>query len=186
MYGHNDLKKDVLIQLENVPYRVVESSHVAMGRGGAVMRTKLKNLLNGSVVEKSFRSADKIEPADVERRELQYLYAEGPDLMFMESATFEQLTIPRSQLEKDIDFIPEGSTVGSFYFQGKFIGLDMPNNVYLRVNQTEAGAKGDTATAALKPAVLETGLNVNVPLFIKTGDIIKVDTRSGAYLERKK
>lgn len=186
MYGHTDLKKDILIQLENVPYRVVESSHVAMGRGGAVMRTKLKNLLNGSLVEKSFRSADKIEPAEVERRELQYLYREGEDLMFMETATFEQLTIANDLLEKEIDFIPEGSSVGAFYFQGKFIGLDMPNNVYLSVAQTEAGARGDTANTALKPAVLETGLNVMVPLFIKTGDVIKVDTRSGAYLERKK
>jgi elongation factor P len=186
VYGHTDLKKDVLIQLDGTPYRVVESSHSAMGRGGAVMRTKLKNLLTGGVVEKSFRSADKIEPAQVERMDLQYLYREGQDLLFMNSNTFDQVSLPYSELENEIHYIPEGSTIGVFYFQGKFLGLDMPNNAWLKVVKTEPGARGDTATAALKPATVETGLGVNVPLFINEGDVIKVDTRSGQYLERQK
>lgn len=150
------------------------------------MRTKLKNLLAGGVVEKSFRSSDKIAPAEIDRRNLQYLYRDGESLAFMETDTFEQFSIMASQLDHELDFIPEGGKVGAFYFKGKFIGLDMPNNVWLKVTHTEPGAKGDTATAAQKQARLETGLSVNVPLFINEGDVIKVDTRTGQYLERQR
>lgn len=186
MYSINNLKKEVVIELDGVPYRVVDSQHVSLGRGGAVMRTKLKNLLTGNVLERTFRAAEKITPAEIERVPLQYLYREGSNLVFMHASTFEQHHLPAAAVGEAINFVPEGTSVSAQYFGKQFIGLDMPNNVYLKVIQTEPGARGDTATTALKPAKVETGIEVNVPLFINEGDVIKVDTRSGQYLERKK
>ena len=186
VYGHTDLKKDTLIELENVPYRVVEYSHHAMGRGGAVVQVKIKNLLTGSMVEKSFRSSDKIMPADVIRSNMNMLYREGENLVFMNNKTYDQDTVPMDTLGDASRFIAEGSTVQLLTFNERVIGLEMPNAVHLTVTQTDPGAKGDTATSALKEATVETGVLVMVPLFINEGDTIKVDTRSGAYIERKK
>ena len=141
VYGHTDLKIGVLVEIEGAPYRVTDYSHHAMGRGGAVVQVKLKNLLTGGVVEKSFRGSDKIQPADVSRANMQM-------------------------------------------FNGRVIGLEIPNAVVLTVTETEPGAKGDTATTALKPATLETGAQVMVPLFVNEGDRVKVNTLSGSYLAR--
>lgn len=186
MYSINDLKKEVLISIDGVPYRVVDSQHVSLGRGGAVMRTKLKNLLNGSVLERTFRPAEKIEPAQVSRASMQYLYREGSTMHFMNQSTFEQVAIDQSVLGEQARFLAEGSTVSLLVFNGKVIGLEVANSVYLEVTKTEPGVRGDTATAAMKPATLETGVQIQVPLFINTGDSVKVDTRTGAYIERKK
>lgn len=186
MYGINDLKKDVVIQLEGVPYKVVDSQHVSMGRGGAVMRTKLKHMLNGSTLEKTFRSAEKIRPADVNKVNMQYLYADGDDMAFMNETTYDQIMVPKQDLGDQARFIAESSTVILLQFEEKIIGLEMPNAVYLKITYTEPGARGDTATNALKPATIETGVEVMVPLFVNEGDVIKVDTRSGAYIERRK
>lgn len=186
MYSINDLKKEVLISLDGVPYRVVDSQHVSLGRGGAVMRTKLKNLLNGSVLERTFRPAEKIEPAAINRVQMQYLYREGANLHFMNQETYDQEAVDETVLGDQSRFIAEGSHVTLFEFQNKIIGLEMPNSVVLKIAQTEPGVRGDTANAALKAARLETGVSVQVPLFINTGDSIKVDTRSGQYLERAK
>ncbi len=186
MYSGNDLKKDVLIDLDNVPYRIVESAHHAMGRGGGVVRVKLKNLLNGSVQEKTFRPSDKIRPAEIERAVVQFLYSEGQTAAFMNQATFDQESISYEVLGEQAKFMSEGSEVTLLSFSGKVIGLEMPNNVYLKVVKTEIGAKGDTATTALKESEVETGQRVMVPLFINEGDVIKVDTRTGQYLERQK
>lgn len=186
MYSISELKKDVLIQLDHVPYRVVESQHVSMGRGGAVMRTKLKNLLNGSVLERTFRAAEKVIPADIERVNMQYLYQEGSDYVFMNEVSFEQIHLPGSLVADQMGYIPEGASVQVLLFNSSPIGLEMAKNVYLKVTHTEPGVKGDTATSAFKSATLETGAEVSVPLFINTGDEIKVDTRTGQYLERRK
>lgn len=186
VYGHTDLKVGTLIELEGVPYRVVEYAHKAMGRGGAVVQVKIKNLLSGGVLERSFRSADKISPADVTRATMQLLYREGGDCMFMNNETYEQETVTADTLGDQAKYVADGSVVTLLYFQGRVIGLEMPNAVYLAVTQTEPGVKGDTATTALKPAVLETGVQVMVPLFINEGDRVKVNTLNGNYLERQK
>jgi elongation factor P len=186
MLGHTELKTGVMIELDGVPYRVVEYSHTAMGRGGAVVRTKLKNLLTGGVMERTFRSADKVSAAQIDRTPMQFLYQEGEQYVFMNQESFEQDSIPAGVLGDQRRFMPEGSTVSLLYFGGKIIGAEMPNNVYLKVTHTEPGARGDTATTALKPATVETGVQVMVPLFINQGDTIKVDTRTGGYLERQK
>lgn len=186
VYGHTDLKKDTLIELDGVPYRVTDYTHHAMGRGGAVVQVKIKNLLTGGVVEKSFRSSDKIQSADISRAKVQLLYREGDDYFFMNQDTYDQTTVPADILGDQARFIADGAEVQLLTFQDKVIGLEMPNSVILAISDTEPGAKGDTATTALKEATIETGVRVMVPLFINEGDRIKVDTRTGAYLERAK
>jgi elongation factor P len=186
VYGHTDLKIGVLIELDGVPYRVTEYTHKAMGRGGAVVQVRIKNLLNGGVVEKSFRSSDKIAPADVSRANMQMLYRDGSNLIFMNEQTYDQETVNEDVLGSQAKWIADGSTVTLLKFNDRVIGLEMPNAVHLSVTETEPGVRGDTATAALKPATLETGVQLMVPLFINVGDKIKVNTLSGAYLERQK
>lgn len=186
MYSGNDLKKDVLIDLDGVPYRIVESAHHAMGRGGGVVRIKIKNLINGSVLEKTFRPSDKIRPAEIERLGMQFLYREGNNAAFMNQTTYDQVSVGYDVLGDQAAFMAEGSEVNLLQFDGRIIGAEMPNNVYLKVVKTEIGAKGDTATTALKESEVETGQRVMVPLFINEGDVIKVDTRTGQYLERQK
>ena len=186
VYGHTDLKIGVLVELEGVPYRVTEYTHKAMGRGGAVVQVKLKNLLNGGVVEKSFRSSDKIMPADVTRANMQLLYREGTDMVFMNDTTYDQETVSADTLGDQAKWVADNSSVTLLNFNGRVIGLEIPNALQLEVTETEPGVRGDTATAALKPATLETGVQIMVPLFINEGDRIKVNTLSGAYLERAK
>ena len=186
MYSGNDLRKDTLIVLDNVPYRVLEAAHHAMGRGGGVVRTKLKNLVNAAVLEKTFRPTDKIEKAQIERSAVQFLYNEGKSMVFMNTDNYEQETIARDILGDQSNYIAETTTVNLLKFKERVIGLEMPNSVYLKVTETEPGAKGDSATSSLKASTIETGVQVMVPLFINEGDVIKVDTRSGAYLERQK
>lgn len=186
VYGHTDLRTGVLVELDGVPYRVTDYSHKAMGRGGAVVQVKLKNLLTGGVVEKSFRSADKIMPAEVTRAQMQLLYRSGSSLVFMNEENYEQETVEQDTLGDQAKYIADGSSVALLNHGGRVIGMEMPNAVYLEVKETEPGARGDTATAALKPAVLETGVQLMVPLFINEGDKVKVNTLTGAYLERQK
>lgn len=184
MYSINDLKKDILVELEGIPYRVVDSQHVSQGRGGAVMRTKLKNLLNGSVLERTFRAAEKVPAAEVTRSQMQFLYKDGQQFNFMDQTSFEQSAISEAVLGDQARYIAEGSTVTLLTFNDKIIGLEMPNSAVLKITETEPGIRGDTATSALKAATLETGTITQVPLFINIGDSIKVDTRTGQYLAR--
>jgi elongation factor P len=186
MYGHTDLKMGTLIEHEGVPYQVTDYSHAAMGRGGAVVRTKLKNLLTGSVIERTWRTADKIAPANIERRTAQFLYREGDTLNFMDETTYDQESVSANIMGDQAKYMVEGSSVTILNFKGKIIGVDMPNNVYLKIIHTEPGLKGDTVSNTLKAAEAETGVTVMVPLFINEGDEVKVDTRTGGYLERKK
>ena len=186
VYGHTDLKVGILIEIDGAPFRVIESNNKAMGRGGAVMQAKIKNLITGAVLERSFRTADKIASADVTRRNMQMLYRDGSNLIFMNNDTYDQESVPEDTLGDQARYIADNSTVQLIFFNDRVIGIEMPNSVYLGVTATEPGAKGDTATTAMKQATLETGVVVNVPLFINEGDAIKVNTLTGAYQERQK
>lgn len=186
IYGHTELRVGVLIEIDGAPFRVVESNNKAMGRGGAVMQAKIKNLITGAVLERSFRTADKIPSADVVRKNMQMLYRDGDNLVFMNNETYDQETVNADILGDQAKYVADNSSVSLMFFNERVIGLDMPNAVYLTVTETEPGAKGDTATTAMKQATLETGVHVNVPLFINEGDGIKVNTLTGGYLERQK
>lgn len=186
MFGITDLKKGVLIQLEGKPYRVVEYSQKVMGRGGSIVNVRLKNLIDGSVIPKTFKGSDKLEPAQVENRTVQYLYNDGSTYFFMDGATFEQFELPSDMVEDAAPYLKEGTDVSLQFFDGRVINVELPNNLYLEVTYAENVVKGDTTSSVLKDATLETGLVVKVPAFIKVGDVIKVDTRTGDYLERKK
>lgn len=181
-----DLKKGVLIQVDGKLFRVTDYAQKVMGRGGSIVNVRLKNLVDGTVAQKTFKGADKIEPARVEIRNVQFLYAASDDFHFMDPGTFEQFQLPMELVENAKDFLKEGEAVDLQFFEDRVINVELPKNLYLKVTYTENVVKGDTANNVLKDATLETGLNVRVPAFIKTGDEIKVDTRTGEYLERKK
>lgn len=186
MFGITDLKKGVLIQLDGKPYRVVEYSQKVMGRGGSIVNVRLKCLLDGSVIPKTFKGSDKLEPANVENRTVQYLYNDGASYHFMDGNTFEQFELPGDMVEEAAAYLKEGTDVSLQFFDGKVINVELPNSLYLEVTYAENVVKGDTTSSVLKDATLETGLVIKVPAFIKAGDVVKVDTRTGDYLERKK
>lgn len=186
MFGITDLKKGALIQLDGKPYRVVEYSQKVMGRGGSIVNVRIKNLIDGSVIPKTFKGSDKLEPAHVDNRTVQYLYNDGSTYFFMDGATFEQFELPSDMVEDAAPYLKEGNDVTLQFFDGRVINVELPNNLYLEVTYAENVVKGDTTSSVLKDATLETGLVVKVPAFIKVGDVIKVDTRTGDYLERKK
>lgn len=186
MFGITDLKKGALIQLEGKPYRVVEYSQKVMGRGGSIVNVRLKNLIDGSVIPKTFKGSDKLEAAQVENRKVQYLYNDGSTYFFMDGDSFEQFELPADMVDEAANYLKEGNDINLQFFDGKVINVELPNNLYLEVTYAENVVKGDTTSSVLKDATLETGKVVKVPAFIKVGDVIKVDTRTGDYLERKK
>lgn len=184
--GVTDLKKGVLIEVDGQPWRVIEYAQKQMGRGGSIVNVKLKNLIDGRVAQKTFKGADKIEPAHVETRNAQFLYASGDEFHFMDPVTFEQFQLPMATIEDAKDFLKEGEAIDLQFFDGSVINVELPTKIYLTVTYTENVVKGDTTSSVQKNAELETGMTIRVPAFIKTGDEIKVDTRTGEYLERKK
>ena len=186
MYNPTDLKKGTVIQLDNKPFRVVEYSQKVMGRGGSIVNVRLKNLVDGSVIPKTFKGAEKIEPADITTKKVQYLYNDGSNWHFMDQSDFTQFQLGIDLVEMAAPYLKEGDEADLQFFDDKVINVDLPKNLYLGVTYTENVVKGDTSSSVLKDATVETGLVVKVPAFIKTGDIIKVDTRTGEYLERKK
>lgn len=186
MYQPTDLKKGTVIQIDNKPFRVVEYSQKVMGRGGSIVNVRLKNLVDGSVIPKTFKGAEKIEPADVTNQKVQYLYTDGSNWHFMDQNDFSQFQLGSDLVEMAAPYLKEGDEVDLQFFDGKVINVELPKNLYLEITYTENVVKGDTTSNVLKDATVETGLVVKVPAFIKTGDIIKVDTRTGEYLERKK
>lgn len=186
MYQPTDLKKGVVIQLDGKPFKVIDYAQKVMGRGGSIVNVRLKNLIDGSVIPKTFKGAEKIEPADVSTQTVQYLYADGDELFFMNPETFEQFPVNTSLVEEAKGYLKEGDSVGLQSFNSTVINVEMPKNLFLKVTYTESVVKGDTTSNVLKDAKLETGITVKVPAFIKEGDEIKVDTRTGEYLERKK
>lgn len=186
MFGITDLKKGALIQIEGKPYRVVEYSQKVMGRGGSIVNVRLKNLIDGSVIPKTFKGSDKLEAAQVENRKVQYLYNDGSTYFFMDGDTFEQFELPADMVDEAAYYLKEGNDINLQFFDSKVINVELPNNLYLEVTYAENVVKGDTTSSVLKDATLETGKVIKVPAFIKVGDVVKVDTRTGDYLERKK
>lgn len=186
MYSPTDLKKGTVIQLDGKPFKVIEYGQKVMGRGGSIVNVRLKNLIDGAVIPKTFKGADKIEPAEVSLQTVQYLYTDGENYFFMEPQSFEQFELSKEVVDEAASYLKEGDELSLQFFDGKVINVELPKNLYLEVTYTENVVKGDTTSSVLKDATLETGLTVKVPSFIKTGDVIKVDTRTGEYLERKK
>ena len=186
MYQPTDLKKGVVCQIDSQPYRVIDYNQKVMGRGGSIVNVKLKNLITGAVIPKTFKGQDKIEPAEVTSKTVQYLYNDGSAFFFMDPNSFEQFELSADLVDEAKNFMKEGDELALQFFDGKVITVEMPKNVCLEVTYTEAVVKGDTTSSVLKDATLETGAVVKVPAFIKVGDIISVDTSTGEYRERKK
>lgn len=186
MYQPTDLKKGVVCQIDGKPYRVIEYSQKVMGRGGSIVNVKLKNLIDGSVIPKTFKGQEKVEPAEVSNRAAQFLYSDGDDFHFMDPESFEQFELNKDVVDSAADYLKESDEITLQFFDGKVIQVSLPKNVYLEVTYTEDVVKGDTTSSVLKDATLETGKVAKVPAFIKTGDIISVDTETGDYRERKK
>ena len=184
MLTAGDFRNGVTFDMDGQVYQVIEFQHVKPGKGAAFVRTKFKNVITGAVVEKSFNPTDKFENAYVERKEYEYLYNDGELYYFMDPETYEQTPLNHSQVEDAIQFVKENTNVIIRYFKGNAFSVEAPNFVELEITKTEPGFKGDTATNNFKPATVETGYELQVPLFINIGDKIKIDTRSGEYLSR--
>lgn len=184
MISVNDFRTGLTIELEGQAYQVVDFQHVKPGKGAAFVRAKLKNVKTGSVVEKTFRAGEKVPKAHLDRREMQYLYNDGEGYICMDNETYDQISISAEAIGDGVKWLLENMNIHVLFFQGNIIGVELPNFVELEVVETEPGVKGDTATGATKNATLETGAVVQVPLFVEKGDKLKIDTRSGEYLER--
>jgi elongation factor P len=180
----NDLKNGMSVDLPEGLMSVVEFQHVKPGKGGAFVRTKLKNWRTGNTLEKTFRADEKLKLAMIDKREMQYLYREGSQYVFMDNSTFEQLYVESDDLGEAVNYLKEGDSAVLPIYNDEIIGVDLPASVELTVTDTEPGLQGDRVSGARKPATLETGLIVQVPLFIESGERIKVDTRTGEYLTR--
>lgn len=184
--GVTDLKKGQVFQLDGTPYRVVEYAQKVMGRGGSIVNVKIKSLLDGKVLDKTFKGNEAIEPADVTNQNVQYLYSDGAAFYFMNQESFEQFEVSADDMAGKAGFMKEGDTVQAQLFNGRVINIELANNVPLKVTEAHDVVKGDTTSSVLKDAVVETGITIKVPAFVKTGDVISVDTATGAYRERVK
>ena len=180
----NDLKNGMGLDLPEGLFTVVEFQHVKPGKGGAFVRTKLKNVRTGRTLEKTYRADEKLEQAIIDKREMQYLYRDGSDYVFMDTSTYDQTNVPADSLGSATDYLKENDNAVIQVYGDEIVGVDLPASVELEVSETEPGVQGDRVSGAMKPATLETGVTVNVPLFVNVGDRIKVDTRSGEYLTR--
>jgi len=180
----NDFKTGLTIEVDNEIFTVLDFQHFKPGKGAAFVRSKLKNLRNGNIVERTFRAGENVGRAHVENREMQYLYASGDEHTFMDTETYDQITLPAKQLEWELKFLKENALINIMSYNGEILGINLPNSIELKVVETEPGVKGNTATGATKNAKLETGLNVQVPLFINEGDVLLIDTREGKYISR--
>ncbi len=185
-YQPTDLKKGVVVQLDGKPFRVMDYNQKVMGRGGSIVNVRLKNLIDGAVIPKTFKGQERIDSAEVTNQTVQYLYNDGSNFFFMDPETFEQFELSTDVIDDNAGYLKEGESLSLQFFDGRVINIALPKNVYLEVTYSEDVVKGDTTSSVLKDATLETGLVVKVPAFIKTGDIISVDTENGAYRERKK
>ena len=182
--GVTDLKKGQVFQLDGVPYRVVEYNQKVMGRGGSIVNVKIKSLLDGKVLDKTFKGNESIDSADITTKSVQFLYADSGSFHFMDDQTYEQFELPAADMTDKKGYMKEGDQVQAQLFDDRVITIELPKNVPLKVTYAEDVVKGDTSSAVTKNAEVETGINVRVPAFIKTGDIISVDTTTGAYRER--
>ena len=184
MYGTNQFRNGLKIELDNEPFIIVEFQHVKPGKGGAFVRTKLKSLISGNVLERTFRSGEKVGKPALEEKQMQYLYASDGEYHFMDTESYEQLFLNEDQLGTCKNYLQENIVVTMLFYNEKPFGVEPPTFVQLRIEQTDPGVRGDTASGGTKPAKLETGASVQVPLFLNIGDVIKVDTRTGDYIER--
>ena len=184
MISSNDFRPGVTIEIDNQVWQVVDFQHVKPGKGAAFVRAKIKNLQTGAVVERTFNAGEKLPRAHVDRRPMQYLYESDGSYNFMDNETYDQIMLTKEQLDTALNFLKENMEISIMFFNGVVIGVELPNSVDLEVVETDPGIRGDTATGGTKPAKLETGYVVKVPLFINTGDVLRIDTRSGDYIER--
>ena len=184
MITAGDFKKGITIEWDGGVWNIVDFQHVKPGKGAAFVRTKIKNVMTGAVVERSFNPTDKMPKAIIETKEMQYVYNDGDLYYFMDVETYEQLPLSKDQVEDAIPYVKEGTNVTVRFFKGKAFSVEAPNFVVLEVTETEPGFAGDTASNTYKPATLETGFTLQVPLFINVGDKIQIDTRTGEYLKR--
>jgi len=185
MISTKDFKTGMKLEIDGKPFEIVEFQHFKPGKGGAMMRTKLRQLKTGQVLEKTFRSGEKVKKPDIVFVNMQYIFKDGTDFVFMDLENYEQMNVPGENVGEKGGYIKEGDTVKVLLYNGELIGVDLPANVNLVVTQTDPGLQGDRVSGASKPATMETGILVNVPLFINEGDVLKIDTRSGEYLGRE-
>ncbi|HSK69462.1 MAG TPA: elongation factor P [Candidatus Limnocylindria bacterium] len=184
MITASDFRKGITIEWEDGVWSIVDFQHVKPGKGAAFVRTKIKNIMTGAVVERTFNPSDKMPRAIIESKEMQYLYNDGDLYYFMDPETFEQMPLNKGQVEEAIQFVKENTNVNIRFFKGSAFSVEAPNFVDLRITQTEPGYKGDTTTTTYKPATTETGYTLMVPLFINIDEVIRIDTRTGEYLSR--
>jgi elongation factor P len=180
----NDLKNGMSLDLDDGLFEVVEFQHVKPGKGGAFVRTTLKNVRSGAVVDRTFRGGEKVERAIIDKREMQYLYRDGTDYVFMDTTSYDQLHVGADKLGPSTNYLVENNNALLFMYDDEIVGVDLPAAVELAISETEPGIQGDRVSGARKPATLETGLVIQVPLFVNPGDRVKVDTRSGDYITR--
>jgi elongation factor P len=184
MVSATDFKNGVTVEIDGVVYLVIEFQHVKPGKGAAFVRTKLRNLKNGGIIDKTFRPTEKMPKAHIDKQDMEYLYKDENIYHFMDSTTYEQMAVNKEDIGEALKYIKENMVVKILMHNGKVFGIEPPLSVELEIIETEPGFKGDTAQGATKPATVETGANVNVPLFVEVGTIIKIDTRTGDYLGR--
>jgi len=184
LYSTSDFRNGLKIEVDGIPYEIVEFLHVKPGKGGAFVRTKLKNLESGTVIDKTFRAGERVEKADIKERTMQFLYRSGDEFHFMEMDTYEEMVLTIEEMKGADKYLSEGETVTIIYHRKKPIGVKLPFFVNLKVTKTEPGVRGNTAAGGTKPATLSTGAVVQVPFFVEENDLIKVDTRTAEYIER--
>jgi elongation factor P len=181
-----EFRNGLKIEIDGEPYVIVEFQHVKPGKGGAFVRTKMKSLKSGNVIDRTFRSGEKVDVPELEEKTMQYLYAADKDRVLMDTSTYEQISMSEKQLGDSVNYLKENMEIKVLYFKGQPINIDIPMFVELRIARTDPGVRGDTASGGSKPATLETGAVVKVPFYLNEGDVIKVDTRTGIFIERVK
>lgn len=181
-----DFKTGLTIEYEGNVYQIIEFQHVKPGKGGAFVRSRLRNLMTGATLDKTWRAGDKMDSAHIERRNVEFLYRDGDDLVFMDMSDYEQMTLPVKQVGDAVNFLKDNTPVQLVQWKDQLLNIDLPHTMEFTVTQTDPGLRGDTAQGGSKPATIETGAVVTVPLFVNEGEVIRVDTRTGQYLERAK
>ncbi|CAD2075909.1 elongation factor P [Phocicoccus pinnipedialis] len=184
MISVNDFKTGLTIEVDNGIWRVIDFQHVKPGKGAAFVRSKLRNLRTGAIQEKTFRAGEKVGRAQIDNNKMQYLYQDGDSYVFMDNNTYEQISVNAGQLEHEVQFLKENMPVSIMMYEGETLGVELPKSVELQVVETEPGLKGDTVSGGTKSATMETGLTIQVPLFIENGEILVVSTEDGSYVSR--
>lgn len=181
-----EFRNGLKLEIDGEPYIIVEFQHVKPGKGGAFVRTKMKSLRSGNVIDRTYRSGEKLDTPELEEKKMQYLYAADKDRVFMDTATYEQISLQEDQLGENINYLKENMEIRVLYYKSKPINIEIPMFVELAITETEPGVRGDTASGGSKPATLETGAVIKVPFYLNEGDVVKVDTRTGTFIERIK